>query len=373
MTTQLAELAADQRRTYCKRLFRNIYIEKHGEDQSGVSQCCISGAGLAVSTIDFYNNPLLQRNRNMSRAGIRVPDCHPCWDREDHGHVSQREVDFDSDPYKIQLESMDFNVSPICNARCIICSSRYSSAWAEEDKKHGWPVDRDRVYSNVRSNANHIDLDLAHINRIYFNGGEPLLSQEPIHMLQRIKTVKGSLSGLHVSLNTNGSIMPDDLTLQLWQECHRVQVNLSIDACGPEFHYIRFPLEWAVIVENTNKLLALRLPNLVLSVSTVVGIHNFLEMPELQDWLNSLPSAGNISWGIHPAFGSLGLHDIDDDIKQRIKQTDLRFDQQDLVYSFLDYPRVNCSSVWQSHLDRLDQRRGLDWRLALSKLARFLQ
>ena len=374
MTNSLPQLSLDQKQTYCRRIFKNIYIEKYGENHSGISSSCITGQTKVVPIVDFQNDSSLQKNRDMSRSGIRVPECKPCWDREDNGHTSQREINPGHDPYKIQLESMDYNVSPVCNARCIICSSRFSSSWAEEDKKHGWVIDHDRVYANVRSNCNDTDLDLSCINRIYFNGGEPLLSKEPIDMLQRIKTVKGSLSGLHVSLNTNGSIMPDDAILALWSECARIQINLSIDACGPEFHYIRFPLDWNTIVENTNKLCAMGLQNLHLSMGTVVGVHNFLEMQDLASWIKSLPSVKPISWGIHPAFGPFALNSIADDIKLRIKSTNLFFDQQDLVFSFLDHPGTGQShNSWLQRLEMLDQRRGLDWRLALPKLARFLQ
>lgn len=367
-------LSADQKNTYCRKLFKNIYIEKHATGLAKISPCCISGAGPATDSIDFHGNEALVRARQQSLNGSRVPECHPCWDREDQGQVSQREIWQDDDPYRVELQSIDYNVSPICNARCIICSSVYSSAWAQEDAKFNFSPPEGRSFAIVRQNTVDTDLDLSHINRIYFNGGEPMLSQEPMEILTRIKHTQGTLANLCVSLNTNGSILPSDEIVSLWCECRQIQINFSLDACGPEFGYIRFPLEWQSVVDNIQHIIQLKLPHLKICVATVVGIHNFLEMPALHDWIKHLSKnhVHDMDWGVHPAFGVFGLNGISDDLKIRVKSTPLHIEQQDLIHSFVDHPQNWGHGDWLGRLEQLDKRRGLDWRTSLPKLAEFL-
>lgn len=366
---------ADQKNTYCRRLFKNIYIEKHATGSVRISPCCIAGAGPKTDTIDFYKNEALVGARQQSLNGLRVPECHPCWDREDQGHFSQRETWQDNDPYRVELQSVDYNVSPICNARCIICSNIYSSAWAQEDAKFNLSPPQGRNFASVRQNTVDIDLDLSRINRIYFNGGEPMLSQEPLEMLTRIKHTQGTLANLGVSLNTNGSILPNDEIVSLWRECKEIHLNFSLDACGSEFGYIRFPLEWQSVVDNIVNIIQLKLPHLQICVATVVGIHNFLEMPVLHDWIKDLRKNHSdhiIPWGIHPAFGVFGLNNISDDLKIRVKSTPLHIEQQNLIHSFVDHPQNWGQGDWLGRLEMLDKRRGLDWRTRLPKLEQFL-
>lgn len=360
--------------SYCRRFFKNIYIEKYGAGHVKISPCCISGAhDEIVDSVDFHTNEILVRQRQQSRDGIRVPECTACWNREDQGFLSQRDTNQRHDAFKVELHSIEYNVSPICNARCIICSSRFSSAWAQEDEQFGIPIDAGRKFGNVRSNSVDIDLDLSAVNSIYFNGGEPMLSPEPTDMLRRILKAKGTLSNVAVSLNTNGSIMPDEETVTLWQQCRSLVLNFSIDACGQEFHYIRFPLQWSSVVNNLAGILDLKLPQVNLCVATVVGIHNFLELPVLHDWILSVQDTHNLSWGLHPAFGPFGLNNISDALKDKIRSTPLSIKQTRFVRSFVDHPRsMPSETYWLDRLETIDQRRGLDWRTSLPKLAQLL-
>lgn len=360
---------------YCRKLFTNIYIEKQASNQVKISPCCIGASHLleTVGTIDFSNNKTLVRQRQQSMRNQRVPECGACWQREDQGFVSQREHDGGKDPFKVELQSIDYNVSPICNARCIICSSQFSSAWAQEDEKFGTVLRDERKFVRVRTNSVDQDLDLSKVHKIYFNGGEPLLSNDPCRMLHRIKQAKGTLANIAVSLNTNGSIFPDKEIIALWHECSEIQINFSIDACGKEFDYIRFPLDWSLVVDNMSNIMALNLPRLRVAVATVVGIHNFLEVPVLHDWIESLNKTHDISWHLHPALGTFGLNNISDDLKLRVKSTPCMTTKKPLVNSFVDDPRdPQPHQDWLDWLQILDQRRGQDWRTSLPKLAEFM-
>jgi len=368
---------------YCFFVYKNIYIERYSQGRVRTSACCINDPGELTHRIDFEGDKLLASQRKEMQEKHRPKGCAACWHKEDAGTFSYREIvnrdleSFKGDPYKTELLGIDYNVSPICNARCIMCSSLFSSSWAAEDKKFGVPIDPMREYGRVRHNHMHDDLDLRNLNRIYFNGGEPLLTDEPMQMLQRIQQQQGSLRGLRVSMNTNGSIYPDESMLDMLQQCASVLINFSIDACGDAFEYIRNPLSWSTVENVVHRLIALNMPRMDFTIAATVGVHNFLELPMLHSWvdhLNDLQPRKPIELVLQPTNGNLGLHNTSDAFKTKVRSFLGRSDTDQRVLSFLDTPRdfwATGHGSWQPLLAELDRRRGLDWRLALPLLAEF--
>lgn len=370
--------------SYCFFVYKNIYIERYSQGSVRISACCINDPGELTHKIDFEGDKLLAFQRKEMQQKQRPKGCSACWHKEDAGTLSYRRYvnhnlkDFDGDPYKTELLGIDYNVSPICNARCIMCGSLFSSSWAAEDKKFGVPVDPMRDYGRVRHNQMHDALDLSHLNRIYFNGGEPLLTDEPMQMLQHIKQQQGSLRGLNVSMNTNASIYPDEGMLDMLQQCASVLINFSIDACGDEFEYIRYPLSWSTVNSVVHRLIALGMPGMEFTIAATVGVHNFLELPALHSWtnhLNSLRPLTPIELVLQPTNGNLGLHNTSNAFKTKVKSILGSSDTDQRVLSFLGTPRdpwATDHGHWQCLLAELDRRRGLDWRTSLPKLAEFL-
>lgn len=368
---------------YCFFVFKNVYIERYNRGQVKTSACCYNATGQTSSKIDFLGDAHLSQQRFEMRQGQRPKGCASCWNKESAETFSYRQIVnhdaayFTGDPYKIELLGIDYNVSPICNAKCIMCSGLFSSSWAAEDKKFGKTPDIVRDYGEVRHNQLHQDLDLSALNRIYFNGGEPLLSDEPLQILKDIETQQNGLHNLDVSLNSNGSIFPAEEILEMWARCKSVKLNLSIDACADAFEYIRYPLSWHAVQDVVNRLIAMHIPSLRFTIAATVGVYNFLELDALRNWvdaLNRLQPQTPIELVLQPAYGELGLYNASDKFKTKVKSTLAAGEVGERVLSFLDSPRDSWANEasWLLKLQELDRRRDQYWQKSLPRLAQFI-
>jgi len=329
-----------------------------------------------VDEIDFEHDPYLQHQRQQVLQQQPPEGCATCYRVDSQGGESSRRVALKKFPNSVnlQLHKLDYNVDPVCNARCIQCTSYYSSAWAAEDQAHGKSPARS-PNQTLRNQVTR-SVDVSQVNDLYFNGGEPMLSQEPLDILTKIDQA-GNLKKLNLSLNTNGSIRPSDDIVDLWKRCRRVLINFSIDATGDAFEYIRNPLSWQTVKENIQWLSEQNIPGLAINIAYTMGIHNIDLVQPTYDWFHEQSKywPRNSQLHVHPCSGTLSLEYASPDLKQ--VWLTLYPDSDDLSES--DWRRIArrelekvnepyTSQLWKDHLEMIDQRRGLDWKASLPGL-----
>lgn len=361
---------------YCRAIFKSLYIVTEPDNQVRLSSCCINKTGPLTSVIDFYKDPHLQEQRQLFQQGIKPAGCQPCWDKEKAGLTSRRMDQGilhpdDVDPYATQLLELNYNVSPLCNAKCITCNSSFSSSWAAEDEQFGEVKTDFRSFNQIR----HTDIDLFNIDfknlrLAYFNGGEPFLSQDINKVLTSVKEQQGTLDRLSLCITTNASVMPKPEDVVLWNECKNITLACSLEAVGTAFEYIRYPLDWNKVsynVQNFHHIFP-KLTNVMITPN--VGVHNALEYPDLLDWFEALDETNNFE--IKPALtsGQLNFGYASEAVKQALCSNlgdDPRYQKiRDFIQSS---GKGGTDQIWQQHLDWIDQRRNLNWRQNLSKLA----
>jgi hypothetical protein len=363
----------------CPLIFKGRYVEKVNLDCVRISSCCVNDHH-KYTTVDFVNNRHLVTQRNQLTQGQTVPGCHRCDQIESYGHWSLRQSalnDFEQqqipmDP-TVELLSLDYNVDPVCNAKCIHCTDELSSLWAAEEAKFNPKYVSFRPAGQTRKNTPLATVDLSRLRRLYFNGGEPFLSSEPEVILQQIQQ-QGNLNQLWLIINTNGSIRPTPEQIQLWRECKKVTLNFSIDGTESAFEYIRHPLSWTTIVDNLQHLKSLGLPNLSIGLSFALGIHNIDQLIPTVDWFNKATQGAPAGAGIHVVRGQLSIGTANSELKQyyynRIPSGN--FKGKELLIGQLLEPDSQ-SNTWLPYLEKLDQRRNLNWRTALPGLAHALE
>lgn len=363
---------------YCSHIFKNIYIEKQANNTATVSACCINRASEPTSVVNFYHNEYLRDQRRQIANGKKIASCNLCWMQEELGTISNRRLHAIGDPYKVELQGVHYNVPPICNAKCIICSSAFSSAWAAEMAKFD-DMPAPRLYAEIKQNTTELDLDLSAVNEIYFNGGEPLLSDDMPLMLNKIKQAQGSLQKVTVKFNTNGSISPNQHCLEQWQDAQGLYIFFSIDAVGPAFDYIRYPLLWSDVQQNVLNLAGKNLltsgKDYHVSMACTVGVHNVLEVVKLQQWIDknkpSLPWFKGIT--VQYCHGALGLDHVSAELAQIFDSALPNTYIGNRIRSWLKKCNAADNSVWINYLEKLDQRRNLNWQHALPDLADAIQ
>jgi wyosine [tRNA(Phe)-imidazoG37] synthetase (radical SAM superfamily) len=263
---------------------------------------------------------------------------------------------------------MHYNVPPLCNAKCITCGSHYSSAWASEDEKFNVKFTEKRNFNQIVKSDPQLNLDYRKLRQIYFNGGEPFLSKDVSEMLTKIKEQKGTLSDIGLVISTNGSIMPASKDIQLWNECSAVTFLCSIDAVGPQFEYIRYPLKWDEVSQNLVNFTKLFTTKFTLTLSPNVGIHNVLEYPKLVEWVNQLKTTTATEVLLRPSmtFGPrLAFSTSSSTLKDCFLQSLPDGPDYETVRSYVANSGNGpdgFKNKWVTWLDEMDRRRNLNWR-----------
>lgn len=361
---------------YCPLIFNGMYVEKINDQKVKVSACCVNELGPEIDVIDFENDPHLVAQRQLLKANQKLPGCGQCNNNNTVFNLRHNALSFfrDSrlpvDPDRPVLNKLDWNVDPICNARCIQCSAHFSSAWAAEDAAHGKKAIPVRLANTTRHNNIANSIDLANIKNIYFNGGEPFLTAEPLEFLKQVDDL-GIISDLAFSTNTNGSIRPKQELIDYFRKCRSVVINFSIDGTESEFEYIRDQLKWSEVNDNIQWLIDQSLTNLSIGIGFTLGIHNIDLVERTAAWADSLrrPSA-RIRFGIHPCHGSLSLEYSTEKMKQiwREKFQHLQRFKTDIFTMLDNTANAPDNTVWQQHLDMIDRRRNLNWKQRLPDL-----
>ena len=215
----------------------------------GGTHCCLLPK-------DYNIEELRQDILNSKRSKF----CTACWKLEDAGLISDRKIknstlDFywDRDLRYIEEDVRKGLYSPItiriqtstkCNATCVSCGPRYSSAWASLEKKL-----TSVTIPIARINQNRIDqLDFSNLLSIGFTGGEPLYEKTNFHILEKL--IEHNNTNCFISFTTNGSISVSVEHKKLLAKFKNLNIGLSIDGVGPVFEYLRFPLKWDKLLEN---------------------------------------------------------------------------------------------------------------------------
>lgn len=270
--------------SYCPLMFHGIYIERFSDFRNSVAPCCLAGKSHAnKEAIDFISDPHLKSIREASKNNTRSEHCRACWNTEDAGGISRRQVEITK--YRdlgipldtnLDIRSLDYNTLPICNAKCVICSPRFSSTWAAA-------TGRRTILKYVNTDQAHIEsLDMSSLTSVYFNGGEPLLTDEHLAVLERINDI----SQCEISYNTNGSCRPTAQALELWKQAKKVTLFFSIDAIKDRFEIVRTPLKWKEVSENIIQANESGITNI--GCSFTAGRHNLFDLSETIDWFSTL-------------------------------------------------------------------------------------
>ena len=353
---------------WCPEIFRGIYVDRVNDDQLLIAPCCQADSKIEpLAGFDFATSPYLQHLRNEVAQGNRPNACDRCWKVESVGGKSRRQsaIEFyqlEPGDDRVVLQGLDNNVTWACNLACIMCGPHNSSSWANEmsmTKK-----DLLRIGKLFQKNNNFFDhIDTDNLKKIHFNGGEPLLNNDQIALLEKLEA-QDILGDVFISYNTNASIYPSARLIDLWRRTRLVKLFFSVDATEKAFNYIRWPADWAA-VENNILRMKQELPgNVMFGFNVTVGTYNVFEIKAVKQWMDQNLSCNrhgdrsDFNWQIANNFDPKWL-------PEHIKRTAMRYldGTADGVAAYLtSYIEHPSSDSWTKSLDRIDQRRATKWK-----------
>ena len=112
----------------------------HIEENGNITPCCVMPSNIhfvANGIKNYQNSSTLKEIKKYFKQDKQHPHCQFCWDAERNGVRTQRNSAF-VDLTKLKKIHLRFN--NICNFKCRMCNPKFSSSWAEENKKHKYFV-----------------------------------------------------------------------------------------------------------------------------------------------------------------------------------------------------------------------------------------
>ena len=292
-------MSTQNKKYFCYEIFKNLAIWSFNGKLS--YNPCSFYSGYIKSSDQFdltevWNSDEHQKIKDLVMNDTPVEGCSTCYQAEERGLESRRngskllyEMHFQDTNIDLEgPQSIDYSVGNLCNLKCIICGPNNSTSWIS-DYQTIYP---NKDISNFKFDKfNQIEITdtklLKNIINVHFHGGgEPLLSNNHINLLKKIKEVKG-LSDVHVFYNTNGTVQASDELLSLWAECKLVELYFSIDDVGPRFDYQRTGASWDILIDNLNWYKENMSVNHMFKINCTWGYLNLYYLDELVDWYDA--------------------------------------------------------------------------------------
>ena len=352
---------------WCPEIYRGLFLRPVGKHKVGVAPCCQADMQTIVnSEFNFLTDAYLGTLRTQSKPAA----CHRCWHTENQGGYSKRQSSIDfyqKEPSdEVELNALEYNVNWACNLACIMCGPHYSSSWAQE-------LNVTDQYDQITKTKHEIikNLDKSNLLRIHFNGGEPLINDEHVKLLDQVEV----LDQCKITYNTNGTVLPSTKALAAWKKSKMVRLFFSIDATADAFEYIRWPGRWTTIQNNIQWFIDHSPPNVMFGLNVTVGTYNMLELSDLHDWyLNTVSKnregdQSDFCWQIAYNFDPLW---VGEPVKQQVIESLRHREEFGSLITYLENTQSQGSDSWTKKLDTIDDRRKLDWRAVL-KIGKYYQ
>jgi len=289
---------------YNQNLCTHPWTGVHIWPDGGASICCEAGSRLGEYNVkndsldDIFNSKEMAEIRNTFRQGKTPDQCMSCVNKEQQGQQSKRRLvqhKHKNIIHKVAFESegelffIGGHLGNVCNAKCRICSSFYSSSIAAEDIKFGTADEKQQAVNylkeNVWKNFNFWELLKGHdsLCNFEFLGGETFLQQRNLEYLQWLVDTNKSEHCMF-EIVTNGSTIPDSIK-NYSDKFENLSITVSIDNIHERFELERSGVKWADLDKNLDVFCGL--PKCSVGVNVTVSVMNVYYLPEIIEWLKT--------------------------------------------------------------------------------------
>ena len=276
-----------------------------------VKPCCYWLSANGALTVDNSNTTNDPRNsvewnkiREDMLAGNPVKGCEKCYEIESAGQPSGRQGGLNwfvpKENILEPLIDLEVAFSNLCNLACVGCGDLNSTKWSTENIKAG------RVGQKLIDNKFDWTVwDLSKLQRLKILGGEPFM--EPDRFCELLEKV--DLPNIELTINTNGTMLPNERLKSLIEKCKRVNFLVSVDGLGTVNDWNRWPSKFNEVVDvmNTYHDWWSNHSNIILTTHSIINIFNIFTMENYIDFMKSNFPTWNINfmWVHTPIWQSL--------------------------------------------------------------------
>lgn len=258
--------------------------------------------------------------KSLHNVDSWLPGCSACQHQEQSGVFSFRQASFNIVPDlpSNAITALDISLDFECNAACIICNANYSTLWGKELKRFEIKHTPTDISGKHQIEDILSLLDLSHVTRVKFFGGEPLFNDVHVNILKRFS----NLENIELWYTTNASIYPSNQVLELWGKFKLVYFEASLDGVGEQFNYIRWPLKWDIVEKNLIRLKEEAPVNLLFRVNHTLNPFNVFYYDRLDNWVNTHFATNRLGdkteINIHPCWGTWDLSKTPEELRNVI-------------------------------------------------------
>ena len=250
----------------------------------------------------YWNSDQLKNIKSNMIADVRDSGCNICWDKEDRGFASLR--NHSNTIYEKYVDDiingktfdqpvvLDLRLGNLCNLKCRMCTSEWSSQIADEILSNP-ELDWDSVPSEKLTSVSDKTWELLNnwigrVERVFMTGGEPTIIKKNLEYIQKIiQTGRGK--DIELIFTTNATNVNREF-LRLAENFKSVHFAVSIDAVEDLATYIRFPSDWDTIKQNLN---TIGQNNFGVGINTTVQWLNMTRLTEMfnfiEEYIDSKP------------------------------------------------------------------------------------
>ena len=332
--------------TFCVLPWLHLHFHPNGQ----VHHCCLSFKDIPMGNLSDGSPDEIINNENFKKLRLQLLNnekpysCTRCFDREQYNVTSMRQhqnqhfskdipqlindTNTDGSLNKVNFKYWDFRFSNLCNMKCRMCGTGFSSLWWDDEielERRGLSkvtIEKRLVNSQEKSQVNlkeWVDSKIQDVEYCYFAGGEPLIMEEHYYILKKLIDNKRFDVKIRYNSNLLKLNFKDFDLVDMWKRFDNVEMNASIDDIETRAEYIRKGTKWQDIENNIKRLLD---TNIRLNVDCTTQAMNVMTLPELFQRLDEigLPPYRVYLHNLlqHPRSYTVKI--LSDELKQQVEQ-----------------------------------------------------
>lgn len=297
-------------------------------------------------------------------TGKQVEQCVTCYRLDNNNVISPRlreSFQWIKDPtvnnylttWKSGCGSFYFDIryDNKCNLACITCDALASSLWAKELRI---PI---RHESKLL-----VDYDkLRAAKKLYLAGGEPLIIDEFIDLLQFIAANELDIA---VVINTNLTVVSDRV-LSVLSAIKNCTLVVSVDSFGSVNEYHRWPLKWDKFMTNLQTVRDAEVKLMFNTVIDAISVLNIGELVQLQNftahWNLAVLSdpVDLLLCNLPKPYVPQAIAQLDQLATSSFYKSDPKFKSQ-VDYARRELSKPGDSALLSNYIHNIDKRRNID-------------
>jgi len=259
-----------------------------------ISPCCAYTGNIKLNSKEqYWNSDQLKNIQKNMLDNVRDTGCDICWKKEDRGFSSLRQ--HSNKIYADHVEDIkqnkklehpfyiDLRLGNLCNLKCRMCISEWSSQIAGEildNPNEDWiDTPTQKVIELDDDTWELLEQWLPHVRRVFMTGGEPTIIKRNIDYINKI-VASGRGKDVELIFTTNATNINKQFT-EIGKEFKSVSYNVSIDAVGTLARYIRYPSDWDTIENNLKNI------KHGVSFNTTIQWLNMTRLNEIFDYIEN--------------------------------------------------------------------------------------